>query len=117
VPLIIGEPYDLAFFATPGAVDAQLEPWYAEIDYVAWDALGRPLELVVVDAPPISGFMSRVRARGPSLEVRLRDSEPSGECVVFLREWLSRVGAPAMSANATLSDLLVQALIRGDLYR
>lgn len=119
-PLMVGEPYDLDFFATREAIaGGYLEPWFAETDYVAWDALARPLELVVVEPPPVSGgFIKRtIHGAAPSLDVRLRDTEPSEDCLAFLREWLVRVGGPAMPEDATLSDLLVQALIRGELHR
>ena len=118
-PLMVGEPYDVDFFATREAVGGYLEPWIVEMDYVAWDALARPLELVVVEPPPISGgFIKRtIHGGAPSIDVRLRDTKPSEECPLFLREWLVRVGGPAMPADATVSDLLVQALIRGELHR
>jgi hypothetical protein len=117
-PLLVGERYDLTFFASHAALSAYVEPWNLDEDYVAWDALGRQLELAVVDvSSKPSRFLKRQRSDGQQVEARLRavPTDSTENCAMFLREWLARIGGPTMPPDATLSDLLVQALIRGDI--
>ncbi len=115
-PLLVAEGWDAAFFRSQRDLGADLEPWFVEEDYRAWDALGRSLELVVVEPPVSAGVIQRLRSGSPHVEARLR--EPPGDgtegCETYLREWLQQVGGLAMPEDAGLSDLLVQALIRAD---
>jgi hypothetical protein len=118
-PLLVAEGYDLTFFRSQQRLGEYREPWFVEVEYRAWDGLGRPLELVVVDPPdePVSGFLKRIRRDAPHVEARLNDatSPTSDDCAIYLREWLPRVGGPEMPPSASLPDLLVQGLLHGDI--
>lgn len=115
-PLMLTEGWDLTFFRSHGDLTGYVEPWYVEEEGQAWDALGRPLELVVVEEPP-SGLLRSLRRPGGHVEARLRDAvaEPDPGCEAYLREWLLEVGSLTMPADASLADLLVQALVRTEL--
>jgi hypothetical protein len=115
-PLLVAEDYDLTFFRSPEALSGYLEPWFVEIEHHAWDGLGRPLELVVVEPPEASGFLNRIRQEAPRIEVRLRAATAGDDCARYLREWLPMVGGPTMPASASLPELLVQALLHGDIH-
>jgi hypothetical protein len=121
-PLLVAEGYDLTFFRSQRELGVYLEPWFADEEYRAWDGLGRPLELVVVHPPdsPPTGFLKRRRHGHAHIEARLSErtqkTRACDDCATYLREWLSKVGGPELSPNASLSDLLVQALLRGDIH-
>jgi hypothetical protein len=44
-PLVVAEPGHVEVYASEDELVGQLEPWYAEEPYEAFDAEGRPLEL------------------------------------------------------------------------
>ncbi len=115
-PLLVAEGWDATFFRSQRDLGAYLEPWFVEEDYRAWDALGRSLELVVVERRCSGGLIQRLRSGNPLVEARLREppDDSTEGCATYLREWLQQMGGPAMPEEASLSDLLVQALIRGD---
>jgi hypothetical protein len=118
-PLLVAEGYDLTFFRSQQALGGYLEPWFVEVEHQAWDALGRPLELVVVEPPdePLSGLQKWIRKPAPGLEARLGDaaSRANDDCAAYLRGWLREVGGPELPPSASLPELLVQALLRGDI--
>jgi hypothetical protein len=63
-PLLVAE--GATFFRSQRDFSADLEPWFVEEDYRAWDALGRSLELVVVEPPVPAGCDPAVAKREPS---------------------------------------------------
>jgi hypothetical protein len=118
-PLLVAEGYDLTFFRSQQHLVGYLEPWFVDVEHRAWDGLGRLLELVAVEPPeePVSGFLKRLRQDAPHIEVRLSDPKApvSDDCATYLREWLSKVGGPEMPPSASLSELLIQGLLHGDI--
>jgi hypothetical protein len=93
-PLLVAEGYDLTFFRSQQSLDGYLEPWFVEVEHRAWDGLGRPIDLVVVDSPdePVSGFLKRIRRDALHIEVRLSDatSPTSDDCPTYLGERLPK---------------------------
>ncbi len=71
-PLLVAEGWDATFFRSQRDLSADLEPWFVEEDYRAWVALGRSLELVVVEPPVPPGVIQRLRSGRPHVEARLR---------------------------------------------
>lgn len=117
-PLLVAEGYDLTFFRSQQDLGGYLEPWFVEVEHQAWDGLGRPLELVVVEPDaPASGLLKRIRHPAPQIEARLGGptSHTNGDCATYLREWLLKVGGPEMPPSASLSELLVQGLLHGEI--
>jgi hypothetical protein len=114
-PLLVAEGDDLTFFRSQRALGSYIEPWFVDVEHQAWDGLGRRLNLVVVEPRPGAGLLKRAH---PYVEAGFarKDAAPDGGCAMFLREWLPRVGGPDMPPSASLSELLVQALLHGDIH-
>lgn len=113
-PLLVAEGWDLTFFRSAESLAGYIEPWFPpDVDYQAWDARGRRLELVVEATPPSRG-LRRLRDPGGYVIPRIHEDD-SENLRSYLRAWLQQVGAPQPSQDAALPELLVQALIRGDI--
>lgn len=67
---------------------------------------------------PRSRGLRRLRDPGGYVIPRLRKGDSNGreELRTYLRQWLHRVGAPSPSEDASVAELLVQALLRGDIH-
>jgi len=118
-PLVVGEPWDIEFFGSPEAVSRELEGWFpAAADYVAYDSEGRKLELAVERRRVPRRFLwSRWTVEVEQVVVRPleRDPEHAEELAELLREWLPRGGGPRLDGDASLSEVLAQALDYGEL--
>jgi hypothetical protein len=117
-PLMVADGWDLMFFRSLKALGGYLEPWGlpSNADYRAWDAQGRRLTLVVInDEPPrrrrrrwsVSGVVSARLAEDQNLA--------PDELVAYLRDWFGQVGAAAPPPNTPLPELVLHALMHGDL--
>lgn len=95
---MVGEPWDLEFFASEAALGAEMEAWFpAEVDYVAYDSEGRRLELLVDGRAPSRRKPSwRDSCAGGVVGVRATESAPghAAELAALLRAWLPQLGEP-----------------------
>ena len=109
---------DVSFYASEEAVDRQLEPWYVEQDYRAFDAEGRRLVLRIERrAVPRRWLPGRVTHEHVVVEPAEVEPAHSDELAGLLREWLALVGAAAPALDESLAELMTEAVERGDLYR
>ena len=115
-PLLVADGLDLMIFRSQEDLGSYIEPWFVDEPHRVWDARGRALELVAAEIPA-SGRGWRHR-RHDVVRARLRKSATEvADCAAYLREWLAYVDGPELPADASLSDLLVQAITRGGMLR
>jgi hypothetical protein len=92
-PLLVAEGWDLTFFRSAESLAGYIESWFPpDVEYRAWDGVGRWLELVVVETP---------RSRGLR---RLRD--PGGYVILACARAIRMVGrscAPTSGNGCTES--------------
>ena len=121
-PLVIADgDGELAVFDSEAELLAELEPWFANENYRAYDATGRMLELVA-DPPVVSrrifGWLHTDNAGESRLLVRIVRGEPRrpGELAHELSEWLARVEGRA-SGELPLAELVERAVQVTDSWR
>jgi hypothetical protein len=108
---------DVSFYASQEAVARELEPWYVEEDYRAFDADGRKVVLSVERREVPRRWLPGTATHEYVVVDAADGAAVPDELALLLREWLAAVGAPAPAPGAPLADLLEQAVARGGLYR
>ena len=100
------------FFRSPQALGSELEGWFEDEDYQAWDGRGRRLVLVAEESPRPR---RRRRSRLPLLGVRLSETRRTRrESFGSISMLLGEVGA-GRPVDASVAELVLHALMRGDL--
>jgi hypothetical protein len=110
-PIIVIDGHDFSFYESLDAVGRHLETWYPEEPYVAYDGVGRRLELAVEERTvPRRWFRDRKIER---VGVRALEEEPSDPGVLagLLREHLQRAGVD-VGASASLPELVDRSIER-----
>lgn len=111
-PIVLAEGWDVMFFGSEDAVGRHLEAWYPEeVEYRAYDAQGRKLELFVNrETVPRRWLPDRTDER---VAVRSCEREPThaAELAELLAQWLPMVNE-TVPADATLEALLQRAIER-----
>jgi hypothetical protein len=110
-PIIVIEGHDFAYYASVEAVSRDLETWYLEEPYLAFDGDGRRLELVVDERTFRRRWLPDRRVE--LVGVRVLEDEPSdsGALAGLLREHLKRAGID-MPACAPLAELVRRSIER-----
>lgn len=113
-PVIIAEGVDVAVYRLDEV--RLIESWFANEEYVAYDAEGRELELVAL-SPERPGRRSASRC-SEFVEVRATEGEPSHqrELADLLRRWLVAIGTDADVHQLELTDLVAIAKQRAEAY-
>lgn len=113
-PLVVADGLDLSFFDSEAELRSEIEPWFANESYRAFDSEGHVLELVadppVVKRRILFGLLGADNSHQSTLHVRRsanQQAQPTA-LAVLLREWLEAVSEPA-DPDADLPTLLARA--------
>ncbi|MEA2495457.1 MAG: hypothetical protein QOJ29_3368 [Thermoleophilaceae bacterium] len=109
-PLVVTEGVDVTIYSSEAELVREIEPWFANESYRAFDSEGRRVELLA--HPPVVArrFIGPIRtdnAHKSVLVVQACEDQPSNadELAELLRTWLAALGVPA-SADMDLRELV-----------
>ena len=111
-PIFIDNPADgLGYYATVEALEGDLEPWYVtDEQFHAYDSEGRRVDLVV-GVRRVPTWFGRERTADYVTVSPLEDEPGHAEALrAVLTEHLAKHGIRTPSADATLSDLVSEAV-------